>query len=473
MPAAIGLATMLLAGCEKDPHVGTPLGRHVLLLTVDTLRPDYLSANGYELPTSPFIDSLLSSGANFANALTPIPRTTQALASLLTGCYPHTTGVRRLTDAMSQELVSVAQLAKNKGFHTIAVVSNHLLVEDRKLDRGFDVYDYAGDERDAQQTTRTALQYLRSVMPGESVFLWVHYIDPHVPYFPPQDLARQFDPQYRGRYRDHFGAVRGGIGNRAYPADLPKRRAVFQNDLPDEVNAHIRRLYAADVRYTDNSIADLVTGIRGQLGDNWLIIFTSDHGESLGEHDFFYDHGDYVYNATLKVPLAFIFPKDESLQGPRKIPDAVSLIDVMPTLIELLNLDLPTNLPYAIEGRSLTPYMRGEKLPPRVYFAECGRSYFSKMIRRRATFDVAGRFRSALAENWKLIWTPGQEPPMEYELYNVANDPNETVNLYTSDHPEAAKLKLLLHEWTRPTETTDTPLKEKDIELLRSLGYIE
>ena len=489
---AIALAILLVVGCNSDSEKTTkqyetrsadvPISRlsenvgqrrHVLLLTVDTLRPDYLSSCGYDQPTSPFVDSLMSEGTRFSHALTPIPRTTQALANLLSGCYPHTTRVRTLFDSLTPEVVSIAQLAKNKGFATIAVVSNHILLPARKLDRGFDIYDFADDTRDASQTTRAAIRHLGSRKSEDPIFLWVHYIDPHVPYYPPRELARQFDPDYNGRYREHFGAVRGGIGDSAYPADLGKVRSVFRNNLPDELNTHIRKLYAADVRFTDDAIATLVKWIWRELGDDWLIVFTADHGESLGEHDFFYDHGDYVYNASLRVPLAFTFSRSDPLHSARTIRDWVSLVDVMPTLLELLDLELPVDLPYTVDGRSLVPYFRGDTLPPRACFAECGRSYFPKMVRRRVTFDLQGRFRAAVFGDWKLIWTPGQRPEMEYELYNVTEDPHETRNLYSSKHPEAERLRVLLKGWAKTSGPEAGAPASEDVESLRSLGYIE
>lgn len=469
------LAAALLSGCGSQPGgASSPQPyKHVLVITVDTLRADHVRHNAYGVPTTPFVDSLLATGFEFTHAVTPIPRTTQALASLLTGCYPHTTKVRRLWSRMTPEMVSLAQMAKQRGYVTIAVVSNRVLIRKRGLARGFDVYDFAPDTRDATGTTSAAIHHLAKRKPDDAVFVWVHYIDPHVPYFPPPELAERFDPTYTGRYRRHFGALPGGPGNYAYPIDLPKVEAVFQNRLPEEVNAHIRKLYAACVRYTDDEIARLVNRLRGQLGDDWLVVFTSDHGESLGEHDYFYDHGDYVYNATLRVPLGFIFPPGDPLRRRGSSDARVSLVDVMPTLAELLDLPLPTGGGYEIEGRSLVPYLRGQNPSPQPTFAECGRSHYPEMVPRRVSFNVSGRFRAVLADDWKLIWTPGQKPDLEYELYNLRSDPDETENLYSPEHPQSAPLKRLLHAWLRVTDDDNLPPTKEDLEALKALGYVE
>ena len=465
----------VLTGCggqRPDPARSTPY-KHVLLISVDTLRADYVGNNAYGVPTTPFVDSLLEAGFQFTHAVTPLPRTTQALASLLTGCYPHTTKVRRLWSAMTPEVVSLAQMAKQKGYATIATVSNRVLIRKRGLARGFDVYDFAPDTRDAAGTTDAAIRHLGKLKPTDAIFAWVHYIDPHVPYFPPPELAEQFDPTYQGRYRLHFGAIRGGPGDYAYPVDLPKVEAVFQNRLPPQVNAHIRRLYAAEVRFADDQIARLVNWVRSELGDDWLIVFTADHGESLGEHDYYYDHGDYVYNAELRVPLAFVFPPGDPLRRSGASDAWVSLVDVMPTLAKLLGLPLPTGRGYEIEGRSLAPYLRGQPELPLPEFAECGRSHYPRMVPRRVDFTVTGRFRAVLLGDWKLIWTPEQTPDLEYQLYDLRSDPQEISDLYAPDHPQVAHLKQLLKKWLRVTEDDGLPPTKEDLEALKALGYVQ
>ena len=458
-------------GCERQAD-GPPPPRHVLLITVDTLRPDYLSANGYDRPTTPFLDELIQESLYFSRASTPIPRTTQALAGTLTGCYPQTTQVRTLWDALGDHTVSIAELARDGGYRTVAVVSNHLLSPERRLGRGFEVYDFAPDTRDAEATTQAVLDHLRDAKETDRLFVWVHYIDPHAPYYPPPEYAREFDPGYVGRYALHFGREQGGTGDQAYPADLPKQLAVFRNTLPDDVNAHVRRLYAADIRKTDDNVRTLVETLRAKIADDWLIVFTSDHAESLGEHDFYFDHGDYVYQATLSIPLFIQLPKGHPLGRCGRVEEAVSLIDVMPTLVDLMQLSDSAGLPNPIDGRSLVPCLKGETLPARPTFAECGRSFFAPFIRRRVGFDVAGRFRSVTDGDWKLIWTPGQSPDLRFELYNLGDDPDETRNLYDPAHPQAQRLQSLLSDWVQAPNETGREPSASDMEALRSLGYV-
>lgn len=472
----VGLCLAVLAGerIRLAPEDGAlPTRKRVLLLTVDTLRADHVGTAPYGLPNTPFLDGLLASAQRFERAVTPVPRTTPAVASLLTGTYPHTNKVRSLADPLAEEIVSVAELFRVQGYRTIAVVSNHVLRPRRGLTRGFEVYDYAGDARDGVATSKAALAHVARVAPDEPVFLWVHYIDPHVPYAPPEALAEAFDPGYEGRYDLHFGGEPGATGPLAFPPDLPKREAIYANPLPERVTEHVRRLYAADVRATDAAIADLMAGLDA-AGGPWSVILTADHGESLGEHDYHWEHGDYVFDGTVRVPLAFLFPEGDPLRRARSHEDWVSLVDVMPTLVELFGLPVPYDLAYAIEGRSLVPALEGEALSPRPVFAESGRSHHPEEIRGRVRFDVAGRFRAVHAGDWKLIWTPYQEPDAEFALFHLATDPGETRNLYTPDHPQGRALRSALSAWLRDMDDpTETALDARDLELLRSLGYVE
>lgn len=470
--ALLGVALGVLWWQRSHRDEAASSRRRVVLVTVDTLRADALGLAGQKLPTTPFLDELLGRGQRFTRAVTPVPRTTPALASLLTGGYPHTTKVRGLVDPLAPHVVSVAELFRASGFRTRAVVANHVLRPQRGLGRGFEAYDYSSDAPDAFETTRTALAQLEGIPPGEAVFLWVHYIDPHVPYAPPVDLAHAFDPGYEGPYATNFGGIPGGTGEHAFPPDLPKRLAIYRNPLPEPVNEHVRRLYFADVRHTDDAIRALVAGLEA-AGGPWTVVFSADHGESLGEQGYYWEHGDYVYDSTIRVPLGFVLPEGDPLRRSAVIDDWVSLVDVAPTLIELFDLPVPVDLAYPIEGRSLVPLLRGEGLAERPVFAESEHCYFPEEVQRRVNFDVAGRFRAVLLGDWKLIWTPGQTPDREYELYDLAGDPQETRNLWRADHPEAVRLRAHLEGWLRGLDDSTAEPDPRDVALLRSLGYVE
>lgn len=449
----------------------------VLLVTVDTLRPDYLSINGYDLPSSPSLDALLGEGIYFEQALATVPRTTPALASLLTGAYPHATGVRSLWDPLPDEMVTLAEAFRTAGHQTVAVVTNMMLAQVRGLDAGFEVYDAAVDLRDARVTTDVALSRIETLPRDQPVFAWVHYIEPHVPYHPSPSIAKRFDPEYDGRFALHFGR-QPKTGDRAelfqeFPDGLSKPVVTHRNPLSAEENAHIRRLYAGDIKMVDQQIGRLVDAVRARF-PRTVIVFAADHGESLGEHGFYFDHGDYVYNAASRVPLAFVLPPDHPLHGSGRRSGWVSLVDVAPTLFDVAGVEPPPEMAVLFEGRSLAPSLRGEPLPPAPVFIESGRSFFPELVQRRLRNTVEGRFRAVTFENWKLIWTPFQPDSDAWELYDLAADPDETTNLYRSDHPQVARLKAQLEQWLASDSIGSAPAPTaEDRNALKQLGYIE
>jgi arylsulfatase A-like enzyme len=251
-------------------------------------------------------------------------------------------------------------------------------------------------------------------------------------------------------------------------------KAVFNNPLSDEENEHIRRLYAADIKQTDMGVQSLIRQLRSRRGDNWVVVITADHGESLGEHDFFYDHGDYAYQAALRVPLAFIDLR-EPLSEARSVDGWVSLVDVAPTMADWLDWSWPEE--NTVDGRSLVSVLEGGDVEHQPVFAECGQSFFESEIKRRVTFDVAGRFRAAMSGDRKVIYTPGMDDDDAWELYDLANDPKETTNRWEDDseEPEVKALVAALRDWMSKDPLAGDGVKPTaaDVELLKSLGYME
>ncbi len=467
------LALGIIVGCQpaQPPNV--------LLITIDTLRPDYMSRAGYDRPTTPGLDEIFERGVSFERAVSPIARTTPALASLLTGAYPHTTKLRTLYGTLSADVETLAEVLSREEFQTLAVVANNVLKPERELNRGFDTYRLDNDAVFAADTTAAALGALAKLDPERPVFAWVHYIDPHVPYHPNPARVHEFDPGYRGPYEESFGyQPRSGEPIRMYrpfPDDLPKAKATHRNPLSARVNEHIRRLYAADIHRVDKAVAKLVDDALEFLGNETIIVVTSDHGESLGEHDFYFDHGDYVYNASTRVPLVIILPEEDPSTRGTTCNSWVSLVDVTPTLIELLELNPSLEVTSQFEGRSLVPCLQGDDLDPLPVYSESGRSYYPKLVRKRVRFDLAGRLRSVTHDRWKLVHNPFQTPELQWELYDMVEDPAETQNLYREDHPAFPVLRGRLENWMMLDAPHDRAgeLSPEDRDALRALGYME
>src|SRR5262249_29642346 len=154
-------------------------------------------------------------------------------------------------------------------------------------------------------------------------------------------------------------------------------------------------------------------------------------------------------NAELHVPLAFVFAPGDPLQDSRSTPDWVSLVDVSPTLIELLDLHPTQAAQGQLDGRSLAPALRGEPLPNRPVFAECGEALFPGFVHRRVQFNIAGRLRAVIHDNHKLVWTPGLDQSTAYQMYDLTRDPGELSDLYLGDHdtPDVREMRTMLDEW--------------------------
>ncbi|PCJ51597.1 MAG: hypothetical protein COA70_14010 [Planctomycetota bacterium] len=468
--------------CNKqEAEIAQP---HILLLSVDTLRPDYLGMYGYPYDSSPYLDSLLADAFHFPKTVATVPRTTPSLASILTGAYPHTTGVRVLRHALKDDVIPITETLKADGYQTLAVVTNQMLGPERKLSRGFDTYLSAKDTRDAKATTDVLLDELKDLDFTQPLFLWAHYIDPHMPYVADPSIIRSFAPEYVGRYAKQFGQFpaqeppKNGEKWRKgpYPPDLPKSIAVHNNPLPEEVVSHVRDLYAADVRSTDNQIKRLVEDLLLKTDGNLLVVFTSDHGESLGEHDFFWDHGDYVYNAASRIPFAILLPQDHPNHGYGSYPAWVSATDIVPTVLDLLGKNIPDNMRSQMDGRSLAPQIRGQALGEIPVFVESGHSHFFGQIKGRASNDIAGKFRAVYSEDWKLIWAPGhKDPRVSWQLFDLAADPHEENNLFRMDHPQFLRLRALLLPWAEKSLglTDSSEASAADLDLMNELGYID
>jgi choline-sulfatase len=309
----------------------------------------------------------------------------------------------------------------------------------------------------------------------------VHYIDPHVPYHPDREIAERFDPDYRGRFRLGFGRQpRPGEPDelfRELPEGLQKSQVTHRNPLTDEENEHIRRLYAGEIRTVDAQIERLVGAVRDRF-PRTVIVFAADHGESLGEHAFYFDHGDYVYNASSRVPLGFVLPAEHPWHGAGRRRGWVSLVDVAPTLFDVIGRRPPPEMSVLFEGRSLAPSLRGEPLVPAPVFIESGTSFFPELVQRRQRNDVAGRFRAVVLDDWKLVFTPYLADADAWELYDLASDPNETRNLHrdVSDPQRLARLKRDLDAWLAKSAAEPAPtraLSDADRDALRRLGYLE
>jgi arylsulfatase A-like enzyme len=476
--AALLAAALLLGGCGAE----APGPRHLFLVTVDTLRADHLGLYGYPRATSEYLDELAAGGVVFDRAIAQWPATGSSFASLFTGRYPRTTGLVqgaavRLPDAE----LTLAELLSRQGFTTAAVVSNGVLRSSMGWSQGFDefhqTWELAPEEPEdpvayrewlnAGRVNQLALPLLERLRHEERLFVWLHYSDPHAPYYLPEGVENPFlgDPWDVGDEQAHF------------------QRHVRAKALGDnrDLSYYVAH-YDANIRVADSHIREALGRAR-ELGllDDALIIFTADHGESLGEHDYYFAHGRLPYNASAHVPLVIARTVPGIPAG--RVGAPVELVDLFPTVRSLLALDQETP---GLEGLDQeTPGLEGDSLAPLLgNDAEARREALGKL---RLAFSQAGggrgrsQYRSVQDRRWKLILHPargGPRPrPEKWELYRLDQDPRETRDLSRRETAQVDRLRAELESWMRaePGEARSEPTATDDeaLKALKALGYLD
>jgi len=419
----VALLAAALVGCGRggDAASGHP---NVLLVTVDTLRADHLGAYGYSLPTSPSIDALSARGVRFAHATASAPETAPAAASLLTGRLQADSRVRRNGHRLPPEVTTLAEAASKAGWSTAAVVANPLLIGDYGFDQGVTHFthirrlDGLSDDRVAD----AAIEWMRGA--SAPWFLWVHFMDPHNP--------PAADPEWSAGFTYPDGA----FGDdpplpRGSPVELRVIPSGQWQDGADRLSQYVR-WYDGDVRFTDAQIGRVLDALRaGGQEARTLVVLTADHGESLTEHGELLQHGWFVYEPTLRIPLVVSWPGQ--LPSGRVVTTRVSGVDVAPTINELAGFGLgPDDL---LDGTSLVPCLLGD----------CARA--------EPVLALGGRDNHPLAlydGEWKLVQTPGKTPPTptertlpidgfptaeRLELYRLDEDPGELRDV-AGAHPD-------------------------------------
>lgn len=415
--------------------------RYVVLITIDTLRRDYVSAYGSNNASTPVIDRLAAEGALFQDAVSTIPFTGPCHISMLTGKSPLTHGVLYNGQPLPKGVPTLAVRLRQAGFQTAAFVSGiPLKAGFCGLAPGFQVYDdhlifsdivaetfYGqlvqmlpyhprGLRRQAEPVTDAALHWL-SKNYTNPFFLFLHYYDPHYPYN--QEAAEHLVNPWE--------IVAG-------PQDLPRQK----------------RLYAQQAQIVDSEIARIVQFLKltGIL-DETLLLVTSDHGESLGEHDYYYAHERYVYEQLLQVPLLIRCPK--LIPAGTVAAPTVGLPDIYPTIL------YAAGLPPEEHGMNLIQSAVSKTATPERIILSHNFQHHTHGVRKGS---------------WKLIRTDGSAA--RHELYNLVDDPGEKNNVFRQESRTARELQGILKQgMEKAVRSTWTPeqLSPEQLEAFRSLGY--
>lgn len=393
----------LMGSCGESDR---PL--NVILIGVDTLRPDHLGCYGYPRNTSPNIDELAGEGVLCENVVSQCPWTTPSFGTVFTSLYPTQHGAGSLEECLRSESTTLAEILQAKGYATCALVSNPALSPQFGLDRGFEIYDidYHSEGRTADEVTGLVLNWLDGNS-GRPFFIFAHYFDPHLSYAPPAPFDTLFDPDYGGTLGNSFGK---GV----FPNIKANNYEALRSLTPADWN-HLISLYDGEIAYMDRSLGVLFRGLKDRkLWASTLIVFLSDHGEEFWEHGGF-GHGHTLFNELIRVPLIFSLPA--TLPSGKRLAPQVRLLDVAPTILDLLDADPVSRF----EGVSLEPLLSGKGRVEQ----DGGDLLGPEMALSEALFRGPEQ-KSIVIYPWKLIYNTSTEGEM---VFNLADDPGEQVIL--------------------------------------------
>jgi arylsulfatase A-like enzyme/Flp pilus assembly protein TadD len=421
-----GAVCLLLAGCSSSPLLGPGEaegrpGSSLLLITLDTTRADRLGAYGGDPAISPSFDALARRGILFESCDSASPLTLPSHATLLTGLYPPSHGLRTNgRGRLPESIPTLATLLSDHGFRTAAFVSSSVLDRRHGLNRGFDLYDDrvgVTGERRGDDTVRRALAWLEEVA-GQRFFLWLHLFDPHAPYRPPEPYARL----YRSRP------------------------------------------YEGEIAFTDALLGRLLGSLpkEGGLDRSPLICVVGDHGEGLGDHGE-EEHGLFLYQTTLAVPLVLAGTGLE----PGRVHRPVRTVDLFPSLLSRLGIPPPAG---SRPGRDLLEN-RGPDDPP----ARSADAYAETLLPR----DDYGWSPLFALRSGHLKVVEG----VYAELFDLRADPGEENDLLAgvphghqitgAGRSLLARLRDLRREGEQTAAVQDeTAVTVSDLEHLRTLGYL-
>lgn len=480
----------LASACaHDDAPVASTRFRHVVLVSLDTTRADHVGCYGSPRVLTPTLDELAGEGARFASAMVPAPTTLVSHTSLMTGTWPHTHGVRQNGYMVDEQNVMLAEVLGPSGFTSAGFIGSFALESGFRFAQGFDHWDerfeieldavrFDQNQRPAAAVTDAALAWLDQAEP-ERAFLFVHYFDPHASYAPPEPFA--------SRYARRDGPKTSSLNEVAEAAlaqqesamteppgwagmltgGVPRELLRNHSGAPRTQDEDLIALYDGEVSYVDTQLGRLLDGLRERgLLDDALVIVTADHGETFHEHADLYNHGLWVYETTVHVPLIVRGPGI----APRVIATPVSTIDVLPTVLELL--ELPREL--RSEGASLVTLLDGGALERGPIYSEA--TYPNFPARAGEGWANARKPKCVRHGRWKYV----RAPYLELEqLFDLERDPHERVDLVVSEPETAARelpaLRALLDRWQSEARPLPSSFRKEHAEQVRKrlaeLGY--
>jgi arylsulfatase A-like enzyme len=449
---------------------------NVLLITVDSLRYDRALASDREVNPAPHLSELAATGTSFREAYANGPNTPSSFPTILTGTHPSMYGGYRYLD---ERRPFISATLNEAGFTTVGYHSNPHLGPEKNYHHGFDRFNDSAESEDDGQTiknivdqrvsadsrlysvlrriyhlftmatdssaydkapviSRRASDWFDETWDGEQpFFMWLHYMDVHYPFDPPDEFLEELNITPPSTRRT---------------ASLNGKMQENPDELTEADRQDLLALYDGEIRYTDHHIGQLLAELdRRGIREETAVIVTADHGEAFGEHGR-YGHHPYLYDELLHVPLVVDAPGFAS----RRIDEMVSLIDLGPTICELLDVAIPE----ATQGDSLIPLLTG---------ASTGTD--DGII----CTSAGGEMLAYRTDEWKFFWRLDDD---EAELYDLTTDAAETTNVLEQYPDVADDLRTHLEEHIAAAEATDTDLpevseSEEVKQRLEDLGYVD
>lgn len=429
-----------------DPTVARgnqgPERPNVVLISLDTLRADHLGVYGYRRNTSPHLDLLAKSGALFTNAVSASAWTLPSHVSLMTSLYPDHHGVISHRQKMASSTLTLARAVRSLPYASKGFITHHYVDAPYGFNWGFESFEHVLPHLAGQVTSR-AIDWLGQNR-DSPFFIFLHYFDIHSPFDAPEPFREMYDYFYRGDIRGDYTSM-AGCSSRGFISDRDLYRVIA--------------LYDGEIRYTDEELGRLFDYLkRNGLWENTAVIVTADHGEELWEHKSF-GHGATLYQDQIHIPLIIHYPK--WFPQPVRFDQVVSLVDIYPTILDILGIPVPEGL----DGRSLQALLQKNPKWDNTVYSQTARVHDNLYL-------------TAVREEYlKGIWS---QTPKELETYNLEKDPAERENLVTSDPETSGHLNTLIQDFltaSKPSKkVTDkgTVQFNKETEKnLRALGYIQ
>lgn len=453
---------------------------NIVLISVDTVRPDHLSTYGYERETDPNLRKLAQNATVFQNVFTLIPQTYPSFAMLFTGKSPAQTGVFsnaspqnaeqgglfRNTKPLTEETETLASILKKNGYQTVGFITSGILHDDfTGLSHGFDTFNLF-DQYDINAWKQDRERYDSFVDNGAEwfsenkqgpFFYWIHLMDPHSPYYPPESerCLFQSDADCQMLQSQPFASV-NSFENPYY--------ACSDEQAPTDVTNRYKALYDAEITSSDRQVGKILDALeKSDLMEDTLIIYYGDHGESF-EHNYYFAHGESLYNSTVKIPLVMYHPFHKTK---KIISDRITNTDILPTILDIVQIPYKTDM---FDGRSFISSLTDLSPPTSTSSNKSQDELFF------ANYDLSKY--AILSGNYKYIYSSESAclyKGMQEELYNISSDPDEQHNLVTIEKEKAQRLRErlqinILDRSFKPNENPD-PVDSLILDELKSLGY--